>query len=389
MAGVDWFKNAVIYQILIDRFAGFKSTLYWDKPIFLGGNIKGIIEKIPYINDLGINTIWISPFYETNEYHGYHITDFYKVDPHFGKIEDIKLLVKTVHKNDMKIITDFVPNHCSKNHPFFKKALIDKNSEYKKWFYFKKWPDDYLCFLSVKELPKINLEYPDARNYIINAAKHWLSIGFDGFRLDHVIGPSHIFWKYFKNEIKSIFPNIILIGEAWMRGIRFNELETINTRHKYLKWVNRSSSDSLLKEYSGELDGVLDFKVQELIKKYICNDSFKQDIFFSTLKNHYKNFPKDYYLPAFLDNHDMDRFLFNCNNNLNKLIEAVNTLVNLPQPIIFYYGTESGLSQPRSLWQFSQYGDLMARMPMNWDSLNKDLINKFKKSILDRKKFVT
>ena len=73
----EWFRNAVIYQILIDRFAGYKSG-GWDKPEFLGGNIRGIIEKLDYIKDLGVNTIWISPFNQTSAYHGYHITDFYK-----------------------------------------------------------------------------------------------------------------------------------------------------------------------------------------------------------------------------------------------------------------------------------------------------------------------
>ena len=86
MGGTDWFKNSVIYHILIDRFAGFKSSKGWEKPEFLGGTIQGIIESLPYLDELGINTIWISPFYKTSEYHGYHITDFYQVEPHFGTI---------------------------------------------------------------------------------------------------------------------------------------------------------------------------------------------------------------------------------------------------------------------------------------------------------------
>ena len=70
------FKKSVIYHILIDRFSGFNSTKNWDKPKFLGGNIRGIIDKLEHLKNLGIDTIWISPFYETTEYHGYHITDY-------------------------------------------------------------------------------------------------------------------------------------------------------------------------------------------------------------------------------------------------------------------------------------------------------------------------
>ena len=92
MPNVEWFKDAIIYHILIDRFAGYKSGK-WNKPVFLGGNIKGIIDKLPYIKELGINTLWISPFYKTSAYHGYHIMDFFQVDPHFGTIKDMKKLI--------------------------------------------------------------------------------------------------------------------------------------------------------------------------------------------------------------------------------------------------------------------------------------------------------
>ena len=206
MDDVEWFRNSVIYQIFIDRFAGFQSTEHWEQPVFIGGNLKGIIDKLPYLMDLGVNTLWISPFYQTSAYHGYHITDFYKVDPHFGTIEDVKELINAVHQNQMHILADFVPNHCSSNHPFFKDAQKNENSQYKDWFCFTKWPKEYLCFLSVKELPKLNLENPATRDHIVNAANYWLSLGFDGFRLDHVIGPSHTFWKYFQSEIKKGYP---------------------------------------------------------------------------------------------------------------------------------------------------------------------------------------
>ena len=270
MGGVDWFKNAIIYHILIDRFARYTNIKNWDKPIFVGGTLKGILEKLPYLQNLGVNTIWISPFYTTSAYHGYHVTDFYQVDPHFGTDEDLSNLIKAVHKSDIHIIADFVPNHCSNEHPFFKDAQQKKNSDYKDWFYFTKWPDSYLCFLSIRELPKINLENMQAMNHIIDAAKQWLSYGFDGYRLDHVIGPPHSFWQKFKKEIKKEYPNAILIGEAWMKGIKLNELRTINVRDKFLKWIFGASSDNLLKEYVGELDGVLDFRFQEMIKEYIA-----------------------------------------------------------------------------------------------------------------------
>ncbi len=384
MSKISWFKDSIIYQILIDRFAGFKKTNNWNKPQFLGGNLKGITEKLPYLKELGINTIWITPFYKCSEYHGYHITDFFEVDQHFGTIDDLKELIDLAHKMNIKLIADFVGNHCSSIHPFFIDAQSNKNSEFKDWFYFKKWPDYYLCFLSIRQLPKINLKNVDARNHIIGAAKYWLSLGFDVFRLDHVIGPSHKFWKEFRKEIKTLYPDAILIGEAWMMGIKFEELKTVNVKNKYLKWLLGSHPDSLLKEFYKELDGVLDFTFQDYIKNYVAYEKFSKNMFFKKIKSHFSKYPEDYFLPIFLDNHDMNRFLFECINNKNKLMRAAEIQFSINQPVIIYYGTETGMTQEKSIWDIRQYGDLQARMPMNWGKIDMGLYN-FYKNLISKK----
>ena len=385
MSGVDWFKNTVIYHILIDRFAGFQSSENWDQPIFLGGTIRGIINKLPYLKDLGVTTLWISPFYQTSVYHGYHITNFYQVDPHFGSIEDVKDLIHTSHENNLHIITDFVPNHCSKEHPFFKEAQKIKNSQYKEWFYFTNWPNEYLCFLSVKDLPKLNLDNLPTREYIINAAKFWLDIGFDGFRLDHIIGPSHRFWKYFYKEIKDHYSNVVLIGEAWMTGIKKKELRTIQVHNKFFRWLSGVASNHLLQEYIGELDGVLDFKVQELIQKHILNPRVTTKKLEKQLKKHYTHFTDNFFLPTFLDNHDMDRFLFKCENHKEKLKVAATIQFALPQPPIIYYGTEIGMTQTKSQWVYPLNGDVQARQPMNWNTQDLELLTFYKKLIKQKK----
>lgn len=385
MDGTKWFKDSIIYHIFIDRFSGFTSIKNWDKPIFLGGNLRGIINKLPYLKDLGVTTLWISPFYKTSAYHAYHITDFYQVDPHFGTIDDIKDLIQSVHDNDMHILADFVPNHCSKEHPYFKDAQSAKDSLYYDWFYFTNWPNKYLCFLSVKEIPKINLNNKEARDHIIDAAKYWLSLGFDGFRLDHVIGPPHSFWKQFKNEIKDMYPSVVLIGEAWMMGIKRRELRTINIDNRFLKWLFGAASDSLFKEYVGELDGVLDFKFQELMKTYMIHDKISRQTVYSKLKRHYNHFPDNYFLPSFLDNHDMDRFLFQCGNDKDKLRQAAEIQFSIDQPAIIYYGTELGQTQEKSLWNIPAHGDLQARQPMNWKKQDTKLLKFYKKLIQQKK----
>lgn len=385
MSHSDWFKQAVVYQILIDRFAGFGSG-DWRKPGFLGGNLRGITERFGYLKDLGINTLWLSPFYQTSAYHGYHVTDFMKVEPHFGRREDLGELIEKARNNGMRIIADFVPNHCSRHHRFFLEAQKDKGSRYFKWFTFNKWPNDYLCFLDVGALPKLDLDNPETRDHIVQAAKYWLSMGIDGFRLDHVMGPSHAFWKYFRKEIKSDFPRAVLIGEAWLEGIKYKYLKTLKLKNKYIRWLFSLSQESVQKEYIGELDGVLDFRFLELVRMYIARGRAHGQTrgLGSMLKRHFAAYPGNYFLPTFLDNHDMNRFLFECNNDIEKLKAAAAIQFQLDQPVIIYYGTETGMTHQHPVAVNRPDSDLQARQPMNWQSPNVELFNFYKDMIEKR-----
>ncbi len=380
MKNSSWFQNEIIYHILIDRFSGYHSIENAKKPLFVGGTIKGIRDKVPYLKDLGVTTLWISPFYRTSAYHGYHITDFYTVDPHYGSEEDLIDLIDVIHKNKMHIIADFVPNHCSHLHPIFLDAKNNPDSSYKKWFYFMKWPDEYLCFLSITDLPKINLDYPPARNHIINAALKWLELGLDGYRLDHVIGPSNSFWKIFVKEIRRKYPHLVLIGEAWMQGIRFSELSTIKLPGKHMKWLFGQSSDWLLRSYDSILDGVLDFKAQHIMCHLVNNDQHEKDII-RALNRHYRKYSTSYILPFFLDNHDMDRILFQNHNNKKKLMKAASIQFSIDQPVIIYYGTERGMTQNKSIFSLPSHGDILARQPIQWDLIDTNLFAFYKKLI--------
>jgi len=309
----SWFRDAVIYHILVDRFAGYDKTRDPLKPVFLGGNLNGVSDKLGYLVDLGINTLWLSPVNKTTAYHGYHITDFYSTDKRFGSEKDLKDLIEKAHAKNIRVILDFVPNHCSRQHPLFHKAYGDKRSPYRKWFYFSTFGNRYLCFLHFHDLPKINLDFPDARNHIIGAARKWIAMGADGFRLDHAIGPSHDFWKSFRREIKAINPEAILIGEAWLEGISTSMLKTIRVRNKYLRHLFGFNPWDIEREYIGEFDGVLDFFFRHQITAYIAwkeDPSLHYQKLELQMSNHYERFPDCYFLPTFIENHDMNRFLF-------------------------------------------------------------------------------
>ncbi len=365
---VQWFRDAIVYHIFIDRFAGYDKNCTWEQLVFCGGNINGIIEKLSYLEELGVNTLWLSPFYKGSAYHGYHTESFFEVDPRFGDDTDVKLLVSAVHKKGIRIIVDFVPNHCSNKHPYFVEAQSDEVSGYRDWFSFEDWPDGYVNYLGVRELPKLNLDNPHARAHIIDAAKHWLSMGIDGYRLDYVLGPSHDFWKEFRKKIRKAYPDAVLIGEAWINNLPYSELKHTGIRNPWLRWLQSKfdrAPESLLQEYVGELDGVLDFKFYLLLEKYMIR-SHNPGILKKKLREHYKRYPKTFFLPSFIDNHDVDRFLFRSNNK-TRLKEVLELQLSVPQPKVLYYGTEIGMSQEKSMHDVELFGDVYCREPMKWD----------------------
>ena len=372
MTSTDWFQNAIVYHVLIDRFAGLTST----EPLcpeFLGGTLRAITGKLPYLEELGIDTLWLSPFCKTSAYHGYHVTDYFEVEPRFGTRDDLRRLIDGGHTAGIRIIADFVPNHCGRSHPFFQEAIRDRRSRYFSWFSFARWPDDYLCFLDVKELPKLNLNCPEARDHVVRAAKHWLSLGLDGFRLDHVIGPSHDFWKFFRREIKRDYPATVLIGEAWLEGIDRRHLKTLQIRNKYLRWIFGVSQEGIQREYCGELDGVLDFRFRDLVRTHITHGTGEGPALVDILRRRLATYPKGYFLPTFLDNHDMNRILYECRNDRERLKAAARLQFSLDQPAIIYYGTEAGMTHEYPVAVGRPHSDLQARQPMHWNGQDKEL----------------
>lgn len=363
---VEWIKNATIYQIMVDRFSTgnvFKDNSLAGKTSrdWMGGNLKGTMKKISHIKKVA-DTLYISPVYKTISYDGYEIEDFFKIEPRFGKEEDLIKLIKTCHLNDLKIILDFVPNHISIKSPLFIDAQKNKFSKYREWFLFKEWPNEYLAFLDVKKLPKINVENKEARDYVISAAEKWVALGIDGFRLDHAIGPSLKFWREFKNRIKKINKKFVLIGEVGKaRGAYWNEsfkkecLETIwllksfskNERKRISKIAEKSDfinciefNDLMMKKLENVLDGCIDFSFRDLMWA-VNSGKLSLQLFWKILDNHYKKFRKDYSLITLLSNHDCGRFISIFGREKTKIASSFQLL--LDKPGMIYYGEEIGL----------------------------------------------
>lgn len=363
-----WTRYSTWYHIFLDRFAGVKPERmpHWDEPAFLGGNLAAVQARLPYLLDLGIDLIWLSPFFETVAYHGYHVTDFCQVDPRFGTEAALKALIEAAHGAGLRVMIDFVPNHCHEDHPFFRQAQAG-DPTYRPWFY---WDEQghHLGYQSFGDMPKLNLDHPAARAHVIAAARHWLERGIDGLRLDYAIGPSFDFWAAFSEALKADFPEVLLVGEVWLEKVLMRDLSQVNIRRKYWRWAEgHIPKADLQRDHLGLLDGVLDFHARDLLMDQLEPGGKNAEAVLRALQAHQASYPEGYCLPVFLDNHDLDRYLFEAEGDVAKYLAAIDIQMAQPHPAIIYYGSEVGLSQTQSVWRKVAYADLEARRPFPWD----------------------
>ena len=341
-----WLQKAIIYQIFVDRFAPDPGERF-DKHVdlqkdILGGTLRGITVHLDHIAGLGATAIWLTPIFPSPSYHRYDATDYSTVDPRLGTLDDFEELVQAAHRRGIRIILDFVANHCSHLHPAFVGAQKDRNAPTMSWFTFDVWPRVYDTFFGVKSMPRFNVDYPAVRDYLIEQARLWLQRGVDGFRLDHAHGPSHLFWSFFRLATRAVAPESALFGEV---------VETA----------------SLMRSFVGRMDGVLDFLLLEKLRQFFAYQTLSVQEFDAFLHRHFTYFPRDFVLPSFLDNHDMNRFLWVVNNDKRRLRLAALFLFTMPGPPVVYYGTEVGLSQPADVVQKNgHHYHGYARMPMVW-----------------------
>ena len=345
----------MIYHIMIDRFAGCNSKR--QGRCFKGGNLKGIIRKLSYIQQLGATDMMITPFYLTNEYHGYHILDYEKVDPHFGTWEDVARLVKAVHRRGMTITADFVANHCHKNNALCK--------EHPDWFKLDK-DGQVKGFEGIEFLPEFNLDHPAARRYMTERGLELCQMGFDAIRLDYAKGPSLDFWRYFRKAIKRAFPHVLLIGEVW--GIPHDK----RLPHHLSLAVRQGTmmvQDAWQLRYEGIFDGVLDFEYQFLLSRAARAQRIADnEELAERLHQHFAQYAHtpNYQLWLFLDNHDTNRFLFDCKSDAALLNEALELTMSQQRPYLYYYGTEIGMTHSSDVFSGLPFADEQVRACMKF-----------------------
>ena len=320
----DWVRDAVMYYVMPDRFYpgdGRQWLQTDDLSESMGGTLRGLREKLPYLQDLGFNCLWLMPFYQSPSYHKYDATDFYQVDERLGSKEDLRELVAAAHARGMRVIMDFVTNHTSNHHPWFLAAQADLSSPYHRWFTFDHWPDQFRGFLGVQSMPQINLEYQPARRYLLEFAQHLITeYGLDGYDLDYTLGPSHNFWAEFGQAVRAVSPDVLTVAE----GV---------------------TSPPFLLSYQGRIDGCLDFAWCQAARETFASGERSVVAFERFLRRHEAFFPEGFVMPLFIDNQNMSRFLWVARGDARRLRLASACLYSLSQPVSVYSGTEVGLSQ--------------------------------------------
>lgn len=334
---IPWVKNAVFYQIFVDRFNNGSPqvkkdfvTMKWnDLPRpgdFAGGDLAGIIEKLPYLSRLGINCIYLTPIFSSISYHKYDINDYYKVDSQLGDEKLLKALVDKAHSLGIKVLLDGVFNHTSDLLAQFDDVCkLGKDSRYFDWFIIKgdkvdKKLINYETFSNCYYHPKFNTANEEVQQFLIDIATHYIKkFDIDGWRLDVSDEPSHAFWKKLRIEVKKVKSDAYLVGENWHNARSFCR--------------------------GDEFDGILNYRFTKIAVEYIALNQIDaqkaQDYLVEMLMRNVDQTNKMNI--NLLDSHDTDRFINEASNNVDKLITALAFMFILPGAPLVYYGSEIAL----------------------------------------------
>ncbi len=367
----QWAANKVVYQIFPSRFATTQPVdkeLWYKAPITpmddLHGNLRGIIEHLDYIKNLGIDVVYLTPIFKSNSCHKYDTIDYYQVDPSFGTTEDLKELVQKSHERGMKVVLDAVYNHSGREFFAFQDILEKgEKSKYLDWYFIDELPPrgewgeipNFKCFGYYGGMPKLNLKNPEVEKYITDVACYWIKeCDIDGWRLDVGDEISHFFWKNFRKAIKAVKKDMLIIGEIWHYAGDFLEGDEWDTVMNYPFYLN-----------------LIDLLADEKINV----SQFVQNLGYLKGRLNKKCYPLMWNL---IDSHDTARFLHLCHDNKKKQHLAAAFQLLLPGMPMVYYGDEYAMPGAN---------DPDCRRGMYWDEeyQDKEMYNWYKKLMQVRK----
>ncbi len=335
---VAWMQQARFYQIFVDRFCRgdhSKDDSYINLPwggiptpkSFAGGDLRGIAQKLPYLQELGINALYLTPIFQSISNHKYDIQDYFTVDAMFGTNEDFALLVDAAHQKGIRVVIDAVFNHVSDRCLQFQDVLRQgKNSPYFDWFVIHGDTVDretvnYECFSSCGYMPKWNTSNPQVQDFLIGVAVHWIrEYHIDGWRLDVSDEVSHHFWRRFRQAVKAANPDCAIIGENWhnasayLQGDQYDSIMNYAFTKACLDFFAFGALDA--RGFADKLNGLL-MRNTDTVNTMMLN---------------------------LLDSHDTHRFFTQAGHNKRRLESALAVLYLFVGAPCIYYGTEFAMA---------------------------------------------
>jgi len=353
--GPSWTHGATCYEVFVRSF--------YDSDGDGIGDLSGLAKKIDYIKGLGASCIWLMPIMVSPSYHGYDVSDYYKVEPAYGTNEDFKRLVAGAHRRGIIVLIDMVLNHTSSENPWFKAALADTTSPYRRWYRFSPTPlgkgpwgaeawhkspvrDEYYYGVFWSGMPDLNYETPAVLEEAEKIADFWLrDMGADGFRLDAVpylveeggclmgCPGTHTVLREYAEHVKSVKPDVYTVGEVW------------------------ANIDALLPYYPDQLTSYFGFELADSLVSAVRHGSATGLL--SGFLRLQDTMPPSRWSP-FLSNHDGTRVMTLLGNDVPSAKLAATLLLTLPGLPFVYYGEEIGMTGDKP--------DPRLRTPMQWSS---------------------
>ncbi|MBX9138972.1 MULTISPECIES: glycoside hydrolase family 13 protein [unclassified Clostridium] len=370
---INWLQESVVYQIFPDRFCNgdssidIEGTSEWGKGrvhrrSIYGGDIRGIITKLNYLDDLGVNLIYLTPIFKSTTNHKYNTQDYFDIDPQFGTLNEAKELVEKAHNLGMKVVFDAVFNHSGSDFFAFEDLIENQQkSKYKDWYFIDSWPvtkskNKYYTFANgCDNMPKLNTNNKDVRDYLLSVGEFWIKeVGIDGWRLDVCDEVGHEFWRAFRKRIKSTKKDAIIIGEI------------MHEANAFLK--------------GDQLDGIMNYPFKNAIIDFFAKGIISGREFLDIMSEN-----RALYMDSItkqmwnlLGSHDTKRIYTECDGNIDRIkLSIAYQFLYIGVPYI-YYGDEIGLSGG---------DDPNNRKCMNWNknTQNKEIFDFYRDIINIRK----
>ena len=380
-----WWKESVIYQIYPRSFKDSNGDGI--------GDLRGIIQKLDYLQELGIDIIWLNPIYQSpNDDNGYDISDYYAIMDEFGTMADFDELLAAAHQRGIRILMDLVVNHTSDEHFWFQEARKSKDNPYRDYYFWKpepacNWPSffsgnvweleehtgEYYLHLFSKKQPDLNWENPKLRQEVYQLMRFWLDKGIDGFRMDVI--PMISKRLDFPDVDTADFGRIIV--EVYANGPRVHEFLQEMYREALADYdvmtvgegagITPQMANDYVGEDRNELSMIFHFghmAIDHGPGGRFDHKSWELPVFKRVFSEWHQAVGERGWVNVFLDNHDFPRMLSRFGNDKNYRVESAKLLATMlltmrGTPCI-YYGSEIGMTNIE-LENWAEVNDIEAR----------------------------